>query len=122
MGVTGKYDFVGIKKWGALGIETALSTIPWFAVIFKMPVVGNISNAIIEQLVNWLANEGLLIINIGAIFVEGQWDQKDFDDHMNAALQKVQDTKGQLTDAQKKAIDDDVIQYFRKFGIITRDN
>lgn len=122
MGLTGKYDFKGIKKWGALGIESALSTVPWAAAIFKIPVIGTIARGTLELLVNWFANEGLLIINIGAIAIEGQWDQKGFDDAMNEALKKVQDTKGQLTDAQKKAIDDEVIKNFRKFGVITRDN
>ncbi len=122
MGLAGKYDFKGIKKWGALGIETVLSTTPYVGAALKLPVIGTLLKGALEFLVNWFANEGLLVINVGAIAIEGQWDQKDFDDHMIQALKVVEDSRGQLTDAQKKAIDNEVIKYFRKFGVITRDN
>ena len=114
-----KYSFPGIKKWGAKGLTLALASTTWGASLtasFFAPVL----NVILEYLVNWLANKGLIIINIGATFVEGQIDQKKFDSAVEEGLAKVK--IGGLTDEQKKAIDEAVIAAVRKFGRITDHN
>ena len=74
----------------------------------------------LEQLVNWLANKGLIVINIGAAFVEGDIDQKKFDAAIEEGLAKLK--IGGLTDEQKKEIDAKVIDAIRKFGRITDHN
>ncbi len=122
MGLTGKYDFPGINKYGALGIETALSTTPWGAAALKIPVIGSVIRMALSQIVNWLANEGLMVFNLGAIVVEGEFDQKDFDAHMDNAIKQVASSGSSLTPAQKKAIDDEVIRAFKKFAIVTGHN
>lgn len=122
MGLTGKYDFPGIKKYGALGIETALGTTVWGAALLRIPVFGSLLKGALGLGVNWLANQGLMVLNIGAIIVEGHFDQKDFDSAMDAALKSVESSNGKLTAAQKKVIDDEVIKAFRKFAIITKHN
>jgi len=119
MGLTGKYDFKGIKKYGALGLETALSTTSWGAVVLKIPVIGTLLKGGMELFVNWLANEGLMVLNIAAISVNGEIDQKNFDAHMDDALNKVSLGAGKLTPAQQKEIDDAVIVAFRKFAKFT---
>lgn len=68
---------------------------------------------------NWLANRGLLIINLGAIYVSGELDQSKFDNAFDDALAKVQYPS--LTDEQKKDIDNEIIDAFRKFAPVTAD-
>lgn len=122
MSITGKYDFKGIKKYGAQGIQLALSTTAWGAVLIKIPVVGTMINLALELVVNWLANKGLMVLNIAAIAVEGKFDQMSFDSAMDKALSQVEMTGRILTPAQKKAIDDEVIKSFRNFAVFTKHN
>lgn len=117
MGATGKYDFPGIKAWGAKGLEALISTTTWGAALLtKVPLVGMIIDGAFELLVNFLANKGLVILNIGAIIIDGNFDQKSFDQAMDAAIKASGTHPDDLTDQQKKAIDDTVIKALRKFG------
>lgn len=119
MGLTGKYSFPGIKKWGAKGISLALASTTWGASLagsFLAPVL----NVFLEQLVNWLANKGLIVVNIGAAFVEGEIDQKKFDSAIEEGLARLK--TGNLSDEEKKKIDQKVIDAIRKFGRITDHN
>lgn len=113
MGLTGKYDFPGIKKFGAAGIKAALSLSPYTAWLLKAPLL----DTLLEAIANWFANQGLIVINLGIIYVDGELDQKAFDKAMDQAIEKSK-VPG-LSDAQKKAIDDDVVQAFRNFARIT---
>ena len=122
MGITGKYDFVGIKKYGAMGIKTLIASTVWGATLLKIPVIGTLISGSLELFANWLANNGLMVLNVGAIVIEGEWDQKQFDDHMTEAFKKIEISKGKLTPAEMKKIDDEVIKYFRKFANITGNN
>lgn len=124
MSITGKYDFQGIKKWGAKGVLLALATVPYFGpFMVKYSIVSNFTEAVVEQLINWLTNRGLIIMNVGAITVEGHWDQVDFDKALDDAFKRMEIVKGvPLTPAQAKAIDDIVIVAFRKFAPITNHN
>lgn len=110
---SGKYDFPGIRKAGAAAVKVVLATTTWGAWLIKSPFMPVI-NLTAEWLTEWLANRGLLIINLGAIYVSGEIDQARFDKAIDEALEKVK-VPG-LTDEQKKGIDDAVIQAFRKFG------
>lgn len=110
-----KYSFPGIKKFGAKGLELLLSSFSWFAPILKIPIIGTIVDGILQLLVNWLANNGLVILNIGAIITEGHWDQAAFDSAFDKALASVDTHRDSLTDEQKKAIDDSIIKAMRQF-------
>lgn len=114
MGISGKYDFRGIKRYGARGLEVALASTAWGAALLKMPVIGNVLSASLELFVNWLANKGLLVLNLAAISIEGEFDQKSFDAAMDEALGAV--ALGKLTPKQQKEIDDKVIVAFRRFA------
>lgn len=116
MGLSGKYDFKGIKEHGARAIELALSS-AWkpFAAIMKIPVIGAFVDGALQLATNWLANEGLIVLNIGAIITEGVFDQDAFDEAMDRALEAAGTNREKLTDEQKKAIDDTVIKAMRKF-------
>jgi hypothetical protein len=123
VGITGKYNFPGIQKAGVAAIEVALASTSWGASLLANAVFkffAPIEEALLEKAINWLANNGLIVINVGAIFLEGEFDQKNFDEKMDDALKRVE--QGNLTDAEKKAIDDEVIKAFRRLAIVTKHN
>lgn len=120
MALTGKYDFKGIKKYGAVGLSAALASTPWGAWLVSRWGLGAAFDILLQGLVNWLANKGLVVLNIGAIALEGEWDQKGFDRALDEGLSRVIQSGGKLTPAQIKEIDDEVIKAARRFIIITR--
>ncbi len=116
MPASGKYDFQGIQKMGLVGLTIALSNSPYTAWITKFPL----SNLILQFLINWAVNNGLVLLNLGAIYVEGEIDQHAMDSAMTKAMDQISIKQGRdkLTDAEKKAIDDQVIKAARKFIVI----
>lgn len=114
MPISGKYDFKGIKKLGRLNLKAALAVGP-FAWVLKG---GAFTDSALDFISNWLANRGLIVINLGAIFVDGEFDQHDFDKAMDEGWEKIRKAGGteNLTPAQQKAIDDEVIKRFRDFA------
>jgi len=116
---TGKYNFEGIRKAGALALSALLSSTGWGASIIASPFKPVI-NLILEWFSEWLANKGLLIINLGAIYINGEIDQDRFDKAFDEALNKVK-IPG-LTEDEKRAIDDEIIKAIRKFGRIGNAN
>ncbi len=116
MPLSGKYDFPGIKKLGAQSLRLALNASPYTAWFFKVP--GSI--LVCEFFINWLANKGLLILNIGAIIIDSEIDQHALDKAMDDALRQITEQGGRdkLTPEQRKAIDDEVIKAARKFVVI----
>ena len=109
MGITGKYNFPGIKKWGAKGISLALASTTWGAWLLKY-TFGPVIDYVLELIVNWLANKGLIVLNIGAIYVGGEIDQAALDRAIDQGIEKVRLAGGKLTPKQEKEIDDAVIQ------------
>lgn len=116
---TGKYDFPGIRKAGTAGIRALLALTSWGVWLLASPFMVPI-DYLLDWVSEWLANRGLVIVNIGAFYVAGKFDQAAFDDAMESGLKKA--TAPGLSDKQKKAIDDAVIEAFRKFGKVTRFN
>lgn len=119
MATSGKYDFGGIKKVGAKSLLLALSSNPYFIWVERLKLTA-VLEILLEWLVNWAANNGLVLLNLGAVFVEGHFDQKAFDAALEEGLSEVEIKKGKLTPAQVKAIDDKVIIAARKFFVFTR--
>lgn len=117
MPISGKYDFPGIKKLGAAGLKVALASSPSTAWILKG---GKLTDIFLEFLVNYLANKGLIIFNLGAIVIGGDVDQSAFDKAMDEAFKKIETTGGKMTPEQMKAIDDEVINAFRKFAVFSK--
>lgn len=114
---TGKYDFPGIRKAGTAALRVVLASTSWGAWLIASPFKKLIDLAS-QWAVEWLSNRGLIIINLGAIYVNGEFDQSKFDKAMDDGLAKAK-APG-LSDAQKKAIDDEVIKAFRPFARITK--
>lgn len=105
MGFTGKYDFPGIKKLGVSGLRIALASSPYTAWVLKG---GKLTDAILGAGITWLANKGLVILNTGAFYVNGELDQKALDKAIDNGIKRVQ--AGGLTPQQMKEIDDAVIE------------
>lgn len=117
MALKGKYDFPGIRKAGTAALTAVVAGTAWGAWIIASPFKP-VFDAAVGFMSEWLANRGLLIINLGAIYVAGEIDQAKFDEAFDEALKKAK-IPG-LTDKQKKGIDDEVIKAFRRFGRITQ--
>lgn len=119
MGLTGKYNFSGIKTMGASGLRLALASSPYTAWLLKG---GKATDSALEAIANWLANQGLIVLNLGAIAVEGELDQRNLDWALDNAFKEIQNLGGhdKLTPDQKKEIDDAVIIAARKFIVISR--
>jgi hypothetical protein len=114
MGITGKYDFKGIKKYGARGIEAAIAATTWGASLVRIPLFTVVEDLFFQLAVNWLANKGLIVMNIGAILIDGEVDQKNLDQAIEKGLQTVQLGREKLTPRQGKAIDDAVREAARR--------
>ncbi len=118
MGFAGKYNFPGIQKAGVAAFHAALATTSWgtsllastWFVFFKP-----IENKLLEWAINWMANKGLIILNLGAIYVNGEIDQKLFDKALDDGLKKIEQGRDKLTAAQGKSIDDEVMAAARRF-------
>lgn len=116
---TGKYDFPGIRKAATVAINLALAATGWGAWLLASPFRPLVLK-IEEWAAEWLANRGLLILNLGAFYVEGVLDQAAFDQAMDEGLEKIK-IPG-LSEEEKWAIDEKVVQAMRNFGRITRNN
>jgi hypothetical protein len=111
--VAGKYDFSGIKKAGAAALKAVLVTTSWGAYIIASPFKPLV-DIVLKYLVEWLANKGLIIINLAVIYIDGKIDQKEFDKAMNEALEKIKTPN--MTEAEKELIDEKVRKAFREFA------
>lgn len=119
MPITGKYDFKGFQKAGVSGLRLALGASPKTAWLLKFSALTNFVAAFFS---NWLANNGLLILNVGTDIIEGHLDQVALDKAMDKALSEITNKGGRdkLSPEQKRKIDDEVIKAARKFLIIGR--
>lgn len=118
MALSGKYDFKGIQKAGAAAIEAALATTTWGASFISgafFKIFKPVEDLLIDTAVNWLANKGLIVLNLGGNWVNGEIDQASLDRSIDEGLKRVQLGRDKLTAAQGKAIDDAVINAADKF-------
>ena len=106
MALTGKYNFEGLKKLGAAALSSALAGTP----LVKFP---SVANFIFEMFTNWLANKGLIVMNVGAYYVNGKLDVKGLTDAIVRGYEAVESGR-ELTPEEIKKIDDDVIAAARK--------
>lgn len=114
----GKYNFANIKKAGAKAILAALAGASWAAapvakrllVIFA-PVV----DWLFEWGVNWAANNGLVILNLGANWANGEFDQATFDKSIEDALRRIQHGRDKITPEEGAKLDQAIIDAANKF-------
>ncbi len=109
----GKYNFPGIKKVGAASLEAVLAGTSWGASLLAGPF-RPVVKLFLGHAIEWAANKGLVIINIGEIYISGELDQSLFDQAVDEALEKVK-VPG-LSETKKEQIDNEVREAFRKFA------
>lgn len=107
-----KHDFDGIAGAGASLVFNALrgsgaSFLTW-------GIFGSITFFVLKKLFNFLANQGLVILNLGADLVSTQVEKHKFDKALEEAIEKVKN-KQNLTKEEMDAIDEPVRAAFRKF-------
>lgn len=110
-----KHDFKGIKKLGATALFTAVASSPFG--FLTNGLLGKITFFLLEKIANWLANQGLIILNVGAAYLKTNFEQKAFETAMQKAFELVDGKQGKLNPAEVKAIDDEVIKIFDDFAI-----
>lgn len=118
MGITGKYDLTGIQKAAIAAIKAAIATTTWGASLFASAVFNffmPVAETVLGWAINWLANRGLIILNLGAIYVNGELDQAAFDKAIEDGLRKVQKGRDKITAAEGAKIDQDVIDAANRF-------
>lgn len=118
MGITGKYNFPGIQKAGIAAIKAILATSVWGVAFMASPlfkIFEPVEEWFLDWVINWLANKGLIVLNLGAIIVEGEIDQALFDKALDDGLKLVEQGRDKISAAKGKAIDDDVIKAARRF-------
>lgn len=72
----------------------------------KVPLI----NAGLEFVSNWMANKGLIILNVGAIYVNGEVDTALLDRSIDYGIKQMENPDIKLTPQQMKDIDDAVIR------------
>jgi hypothetical protein len=114
VGLTGKYNFRGIQGAARTAIKAAIAATTWGASWwFKLLMPAE--DLLIDDVVNWLANEGLIVLNLGAIVVNGEVDQALFDKALDDGLRKVEEGRDKLSAKEGRAIDQQVIAAARRF-------
>ena len=111
MGITGRYNFPGIQKAMGVLIDSLIAGTGWGAWILASPFRPVVA-AVRDLLVNFLANRGLIVLNIGANIIDGNIDQAALDSALDAGIKKVMQGRDKITPAEGKKIDDDVAKAF----------
>ncbi len=113
MGITGRYSFPGIQKAASAGINLLLAATTWGAWLIASPFMPAVTIAE-GLLVNWLANRGLILLNVGANIIDGVVDQAAMDEALDAGIKRVMQGRDTITPKEGKAIDDKVREAFDK--------
>lgn len=111
MGITGRYNFPGIQKAMGLVIDSLVAGTGWGAWLLASPFKPLV-NYFRDLAINYLANKGIILINIGANIVDGVLDQKAMDQALDEGIRRVMQGRDTLTPAEGKAIDDKVRKTF----------
>ena len=109
-----KYNFEGIGALGASLMAGALASSPLSFLVVGIP--GKITFWLLTQLNSYLANKGLILLNVGVAKISAYSDRKDFDGTLESAIKIVIEHGDTLTEAEKRDIDDKVIIAFDKFS------
>ena len=92
-------------------IDSLIAGTGWGAWILASPFRPVVA-AVRDLLMNFLANRGLIVLNIGANIVDGSIDQAALDAALDAGIKKVMQGRDKITPAEGKKIDDDVAKAF----------
>lgn len=109
-----KYRFEGIGALGATLIFAGIAASPlsWLT----NGVIGKFVYAVLQYACMWLADKGIIIMNIGIADLKTLSEKSGFDGSFEDAFKEIHEKKERLTPEDKKRIDDKVIDAFRKFA------
>ncbi len=113
MGITGRYNFPGIQKAARLVIDGLVAGTGWGAAIIASPFKP-VLDYVEDLIVNYLANRGIIILNVGVNIVDGVLDQKAMDQALDDGIRKVMQGRDKITPKDGAAIDDKVRKEFDK--------
>ena len=108
------YDYSGIGKAEALLVFAALAASP--LVWITNGLLGGLTFWVLCRICTWLANKEVLLANIAAADIQTLAQKGNFDGSLDEAFKAIHGNPNQLTQAQRKAIDDKVILAFRNFA------
>ncbi len=111
MGITGRYNFPGIQKAMGVAIDALIAGTGWGAALLASPFMP-IVQFFVNALDNYLANRGLILLNIGINIVDGVIDQRNLDEAIDAGIRRVMQGRDTITLAEGLAIDDEVRKAF----------
>ncbi len=109
-----KHKLKGFGKAGALLVFTQLAGTPMF--FLTTGVLGKITFFFLQKIMSGLASKGLVVLNVGVDLLATAGEKKKFDSAIEEALNKIKNSKKQLTMEEKNAIDEPVRKAFRKFA------
>ena len=113
-----KYHFEGIGEAGAATIIAGLSANP-NTIFLTKGFVGKIIFFLLKRFCMFLADKGLIVMNLGAAKVQTIADKGTFDGSWDTAeklIEGIRNEGRELTDEEIKEIDQQVIDAFRKFA------
>lgn len=111
MPISGRYDFKGIQKAAGRLIDGLLAGTGWGAAILASPFKPLV-DWVKDFIVNYLANRGLIILNVGVNIIDGHLDQKALDAALDDGLRRVMQGRDTITPEEGKKIDDRVRKAF----------
>lgn len=115
MGLTGRYDFSGIQKAAKAGIRLAIAGTGWGAALLASPFYFLVD--LVEGLaVNWLANRGLIVFNVGDVLVDGVISEAKLTNALNKAFDKMKVGRENITPAEGAKIDAETTEVFDEFA------
>lgn len=108
---TGKFDLPGIRDKGAQAIKAALLKTGFGVAVYGGPFA-KLFNFAVEQIIEYLANRGIVILNLGVIKIDEKVDPALLMKALEEGLLKAE--KPGLTEAEGKALDEQVKKAFRR--------
>lgn len=109
-----KHEFSGIGEKSATVTMMLLASTPlnFLAVGFW----GNITHWLLTRFYMWLASNGLTLLNVGIANLQVASERAGWDAAVEEAWKIVEQRSKELTNAQKKKVDDRVRAAHRKFA------
>jgi hypothetical protein len=121
VGITGRYNFPGIQKAAGLLVDGLVAGTGWGAWLLASPFKP-VVNYLRDLLINYLANRGIILLNIGVNIVDGVIDQKKMDAALDDGIRRVMQGRDKISPADGKAIDDKVRKAFDDNADLGADN
>lgn len=115
-----KFDVIG--EVSAVIVLTALRANP-STTFLATGILGKLTHAFLKLFFSHLASTGLIVLNVGAARLSVIIDEENYDGSIEQAeklIKKIRDSGREMSEDEIKAIDQSVIDAFRKFASFGR--